>query len=143
LGLEYIDCFLVGNNMVWKFILISGISCLLAGMGMGGGSLFIMFGLLFLDIPQKELQGLNLIMFIASGLSATISNFKNKIIDKKIAKKILLCLIIGSILGVYIASKIEEKNLRKYFLGFITIIGLYEIISSLINIKRTKNNSEK
>jgi len=129
--------------MVWKFILISGISCLLAGMGMGGGSLFIMFGLLFLDIPQKELQGLNLIMFIASGLSATISNFKNKIIDKKIAKKILLCLIIGSILGVYIASKIEEKNLRKYFLGFITIIGLYEIISSLINIKRTKNNSEK
>lgn len=128
--------------MYWKFILISSISCLLAGMGMGGGSLFIIFGLLFLDTSQKELQGLNLIMFIASGLSATISNFKNKIIDKKIAKKFLPCLIVGSIIGVYIASKIEEDNLRKYFLGFITIIGLYEIISSLISIKNAKNNNE-
>ena len=128
--------------MYWKFILISIISCLLAGMGMGGGSLFIIFGLLFLDTPQKELQGLNLIMFIASGLSATITNFKNKIIDKKIAKKILPCLIVGSIIGVYIASKIKEDNLRKYFLGFITIIGLYEIISSLIDIKKAKNNSD-
>lgn len=128
--------------MYLKFILISSISCLLAGMGMGGGSLFIIFGLLFLDIPQKELQGLNLIMFIASGLSATVSNLKNKMIDKKIAKKILPCLIVGSIIGVYIASKIKEGNLRKYFLYFITIIGLYEIISSLIDIKKTKNNSE-
>lgn len=128
--------------MDWKFILISSVSCILAGMGLGGGSLFIIFGMLFLDFPHKELQGLNLIMFIASGLSATISNFKNKIIDKKISKKILPCLIIGSIVGVYIASKVEEDNLRKYFLWFITIIGLYEIISSLIDIKKGKNNNE-
>ena len=128
--------------MYWKFILISSISCLLAGMGMGGGSLFIIFGMLFLDTPQKELQGLNLIMFIASGLSATISNFKNKIIDKKIVKKILPCLIVGSIVGVYVASKIKEDKLRRYFLVFITIIGLYEIISSLINMKKEKNNIE-
>lgn len=128
--------------MYWKFILISSISCLLAGMGMGGGSLFIIFGMLFLDTPQKELQGLNLIMFIASGLSATISNFKNKIIDKKIVKKILPCLIVGSIVGVYVASKIKEDKLRKYFLVFITIIGLYEIISSLIDMKKAKNNNK-
>lgn len=128
--------------MYWKFILISSISCLLAGMGMGGGSLFIIFGMLFLDTPQKELQGLNLIMFIASGLSATISNFKNKIIDKKIVKKILPCLIVGSMVGVYVASKIKEDKLRKYFLIFITIIGLYEIISSLIDMKKAKNNNK-
>ncbi len=128
--------------MYWKFILISSISCLLAGMGMGGGSLFIILGLLLLDIPQKTLQGLNLIMFIASGFTATISNFKNKIIDKKLIKKILPGLVIGSMVGVYIASKIKEDNLRKYFLIFITIIGLYEIISSLIDIKKAKNNNE-
>lgn len=128
--------------MDWKLILISSVSCFLAGMGMGGGSLFIIFGLMLLNISQKELQGLNLIMFIASGLSATISNLKNKLINKKIVKKILICLIIGSIIGVYIASKIEENRLRKYFLLFITIIGLYEIISSLIDIKKAKNNNE-
>lgn len=129
--------------MYFTFIIISAVSCLLAGMGMGGGSLFIMMGLMLLDIEQKALQGLNLIMFICSGLTATISNFKNKLVDKKLSKKILTGLTIGSIIGVYIASKVKEDNLRKYFLIFITIIGLYEIISSLIDIKKANNNNEK
>jgi len=124
------------------YILISAISCFLAAMGMGGGSLFIILGVMFLDISQKTLQGLNLIMFISSGAAATTLNFKNKMIDKKLSKKIIPFLIIGSIIGTYIASKINENKLRKYFLIFITIIGLYEIISSLINMKKEKNNNE-
>lgn len=125
-----------------KYILISAISCFLAAMGMGGGSLFIILGVMFLDISQKTLQGLNLIMFISSGVTATVLNLKNKMIDKSLSKKIILFLIIGSIIGIYIASKINENKLRKYFLIFITIIGLYEIISSLINMKKEKNNCE-
>ena len=35
-----------------------------------------------------------------------------------------------------------KKNLENIFLIFITIIGLYEIISSLINMKKDKNNNE-
>lgn len=124
------------------FVIISALACILAGMGMGGGSLFIILGMLFLDIPQKTLQGLNLIMFISSGISATVSNFKNKMIDKNLSKKIMPFLAIGSFAGVYITSKIEEEKLRKYFLIFITIIGIYEIISSLIDIKKAKNNSK-
>ena len=81
-------------------------------------------------------------MFISSGITATILNFKNKMVDKKLSKKIIPFLIIGSIIGVFLASKINESKLRKYFLIFITIIGLYEIISSLINIKKEKNNNE-
>ena len=81
-------------------------------------------------------------MFISSGATATILNLKNKMVDKSLCKKILPFLVIGSIIGIYIASKINEDKLRKYFLIFITIIGLYEIISSLINIKKEKNNNE-
>lgn len=125
-----------------KYILISAMSCFLAAMGMGGGSLFIILGVIFLNISQKTLQGLNLIMFISSGLAATILNFKNEMIDKSLCKKIIPMLIIGSIIGTYLASKTNEDKLRKYFLIFITIIGLYEIISSLINMKKEKNNIE-
>lgn len=129
--------------MDYKLIAISSLSCLLAGMGMGGGSLFIIAGMFFLDISQKNLQGLNLIMFIISGGIATIFNFKNKMIDKALAKKIILGLIIGSVVGTYFATIINEDKLRKYFLIFITIIGIYEIISSLINIKKGKNNNKE
>lgn len=125
-----------------KFVIISSLASMLAGMGMGGGSLFIILGLLFLELPQKTLQGLNLIMFISSGISATVSNFKNKLIDKNLSKRMAPCLALGSIVGVYITSKIKEEKLRKYFLIFITIIGIYEIISSLIDIKKAKTNNE-
>ncbi|MDD4376020.1 MAG: sulfite exporter TauE/SafE family protein [Clostridia bacterium] len=129
--------------MDYKLIIISSFSCLLAGMGMGGGSLFIIAGMFFLEISQKDLQGLNLIMFIISGSIATINNFKNKMIDKTLVKKIIPGLIIGSIVGTYFATIINENKLRKYFLIFITIIGIYEIISSLINIKKAKNNNNE
>jgi len=124
------------------YILISAISCFLTAMGMGGGSVFIILGSIFLDLSQKTLQGLNLIMFISSGFTATILNLKNKMIDKSLCKKIIPFLVIGSIIGTYITSKIKEDNLRKIFLIFITIIGLYEIISSLISMKKGKNNNE-
>ncbi|MDD2627680.1 MAG: hypothetical protein PHD20_02205, partial [Clostridia bacterium] len=69
--------------------------------------------------------------------------FKNKMIDKTLVKKIIPGLIIGSIVGTYFATIINENKLRKYFLIFITIIGIYEIISSLINIKKGKNNNNE
>ena len=74
--------------MEFKYILISALSCFLAAMGMGGGSLFIILGNIFLDISQKTLQGLNLIMFIASGITATVVNLKNRMIDKSLSKKL-------------------------------------------------------
>jgi len=123
-----------------KLILISGISGLLAGMGIGGGALFVMLSTILLGYEQKEAQFINLIMFVAVGVSSTISNFKNKKIEKNILIKIIPLIIIGSIIGTYLMKKIENENLRAYFSVFMAIIGIYEIISSLIKIKKAKNN---
>lgn len=123
-----------------KLILVSSISGVLAGMGIGGGALFVMLSTIFLGYEQKEAQFINLIMFIAVGISSTISNFKNKKIEKNILIKIIPLIIIGSIIGTYLMKKIENENLRTYFSVFMAIIGIYEIISSLIKIKKAKNN---
>jgi len=113
---------------------------LLAGMGIGGGALFVMLSTILLGYEQKEAQFINLIMFVAVGVSSTISNFKNKKIEKNILIKIIPLIIIGSIIGTYLMKKIENENLRAYFSVFMAIIGIYEIISSLIKIKKAKNN---
>ena len=68
-------------------IVIASISSTLAGMGIGGGAIFILLTTTFLNSGQKEAQLLNLISFLAVSLGATISNLKNKEIDVKIAKK--------------------------------------------------------
>lgn len=38
---------------------------IIAGMGMGGGSIFLILQSFFVALPQKDAQFLNLIMFIA------------------------------------------------------------------------------
>ena len=124
-------------------ILISSISAVLAGMGIGGGALFVILSTMFLNFDQKYAQALNLIMFIAVGISATISNIKDKKIDFKIAKKMIIFLIIGSLICTWLITKINSDDLKKYFSYFLVAIGIYEIITSLIKIKKAKNNTNK
>ncbi len=123
------------------FIIITIISSILASMGVGGGGIYIILGTMFLSIEQKEMQLLNLFMFISSGIIASIINIKNKNIYKKMFFKIIPFLLIGVLIGNSIVKKIDSKNLQKYFLVFMMILGLYEIISSLIRIKNAKNNN--
>ena len=64
-------------------ILVSVISAVLAGMGIGGGALFVILSTMFLGFDQKYAQTINLIMFMSVGISATISNIKDKKVDFK------------------------------------------------------------
>ena len=102
-----------------------------------------MLSTLLLGFEQKYAQMINLIMFIVVGISATISNIKDKKVEFKLVKKVLPLLILGALGGSWLVSKIEEQKLKTYFLYLMVIIGTYEIITSLIRIKKAKNNTNK
>jgi len=124
-------------------IVVSIISAVLAGMGIGGGALFVILSTMFLDFDQKYAQMINLIMFMAVGISATISNIKDKKVDFKLVKKTLPSLIAGALVGSWLVTKIESENLKTYFSCFLVAVGIYEIITSLKRIKKAKNNTEQ
>lgn len=124
-------------------LILCSIFCgILAGMGVGGGSIFILITTMFNIFEHKVAQAYNLIMFIAVGIAATIFNLKNKKIDKKLLKKLVIPTCIGSITGILIVRAIDENILKNMFYCFMIIIGIYEIITSLKNIINAKNNSE-
>ena len=125
-----------------KFAFASIVSAILSGMGIGGGALFVILGTLFLGFEQKEAQAINLAMFLTVGISTTFFNLKNKLVEKTMLKKILPLIIIGSVVGTILVKDIDNNKLRLYFSIFMSLIGIYEIISSLINIKKAKNNSK-
>ena len=122
-------------------IIVSLISSLVSGMGVGGGSIFILLSTILNLFSHKEAQSYNLIMFITVGIFATISNIKNKNFDKNILKKIFVPVIIGSICGSLLVKHLDEKILKYIFYVFMLLIGIYEIISSLKNIIKAKNNN--
>ena len=121
--------------LFYVFVMICSV---IAGMGIGGGSIFILLCSIFSICEYQQSQMYNLIMFIAVGLSASFYNIKNKKIDTKILKKIIIFLIIGSVIGTF-TNKLVDKDLSyKIFLAFMLLLGIYEIISSLKNIYKGK-----
>ena len=124
-------------------VVIALFSGTIAGMGIGGGSIFILLTTIFSIFVHKEAQSYNLIMFVIVGIFATISNFKNKNIDKNLLKKLIIPVVLGSIIGIILVKRIDEKILKYIFYGFMLLIGFYEIISSLKNIKKEKLNTER
>ena len=124
-------------------IIVSSVSAILAGMGIGGGALFVIFSTMFLGFEQKYAQTINLIMFMSVGISATISNIKDKKVDFKLVKKMLSLLVVGALVGTRLVTKIQSEKLKTYFSCFLVAIGIYEIITSLKRIKKTKNNTKQ
>ena len=123
-------------------ILTGFISGIVSGTGMGGGTILILCLSIFLGIDQKMAQATNLIFFIPTSIAAIYVNIKEKKINLKIAKIIILWGIIGSVIGAVIAQKINVDLLRKLFGIFLAIIAIHEIyilFKEYIFNKKVKN----
>ena len=123
-------------------IIITILSAILAGMGVGGGAIYIFLSTNFCSVSQKEAQMLNLILFVSVSLGVILFELKKQKIKIDLIKKIVPCLLIGSVLGTKMVEKVSDEKLKIYFSLFLAFLGLYEIISSLKNNKNTKNNNE-
>lgn len=123
--------------------LVSIISSFLSGLGVGGGSLFVLIQIMAKKQNLNEIRVYNLAMFISLGVILAIKN-KNTLKDLKINKlSIIVFAVIGSIIGAKIGNIIDENITKRIFNYFMLIIGFYEIIVSLKGIKNGKNNSMK
>ena len=118
--------------IVYLIGLLSGI---ISGMGIGGGTILIPAYVLFLNIEQHLIQGINLLYFIPTAIVALIIHFRNKLIDFKIAFGIIIFGLIGSAVGGLISVSIPSFTLKKMFGVFLFLMGLYEFLKS-----RPENN---
>ena len=119
---------------------IAIISSFFSGMGVGGGAIFITTSLAFNMLPLDESRTYNLLMFISLG--AVINFKKNKSEIKKYIKPLII-IFIGCVVGMIISNVINDIEIKKYFNIFLLIIGIYEIFTSLINIKDGNNSIMK
>ena len=119
-------------------IIFGFISGNFTGLGMGGGTILILLLSLFMQLDQHVAQATNLIFFIPTSIASILTNIKQKNIDFKLAKTILIFGIIGTIIGAIISQKISSNVLKKYFAIFILIIALHEIYEIYKEYKLTK-----
>ncbi len=119
--------------------LIACISSFLSGLGIGGGSVFILLSMMFKLLDLNEARAYNLLLFISVGIIISLKNIKNIKKEKKKYIKSIFFLAIGAIIGAFSSNFISERITKVLFYIFLLLIGLYEIIVSLKNIKMHKN----
>ncbi len=123
--------------------IIGIISSFLSGMGIGGGSIFILFSLLLNALDLNKCRTYNLAMFVFIGIAIALNKFSNIKKNKKQYIIAIIVISIGTIIGFLLNKIISENSIKTVFYLFLLAIGIYEIISSLKNIKLDKNNNMK
>lgn len=123
-------------------VLIGAISGFISSLGLGGGTILILFLEIFKDVSQHIMQGTNLIFFILSSMVASYINLKNKHIDFESSKWMIFSGIIGAMIGSFFALKLDKNILKKsfgVFLIIIAIIEIYSLIKEYISVKSRNN----
>lgn len=110
--------------------IISGIlSGMLSSMGFGGGGILILYLSLYKNIPQLTAQGINLLFFIPSALLALILHTKHKLVEWKLAFKMMLSGIAGTIVGLLILNQLDNNIIKKIFSVILVLMGLKGLFS--------------
>ena len=104
-------------------VIVSFLASALAGTGVGGGGLLVIYLTLARGLGQLEAQGINLSFFI-SGAAAVPVHIKKRKIDFPAVIFIGAFGIVGAFLGLTLAQSISPSLLRKFFGIFLVFCGL-------------------
>lgn len=111
--------------MKWiLFVLAGALGGVLAGMGMGGGTLTIPLLVLLFDAEQTVAQTVNLVAFLPTGFLALLIHLKNKLVDVKKALIILVPALITTVISSILAINMEGEILSKLFGGFLIVVAV-------------------
>ena len=116
---------------IFLLILFGFLSGIIGGMGMGGGTLLIPILTIFLDVPQKNAQAINLVAFIPIAIIVTIINIKRKGIDYKSVALVAIPALITRVLSALLVQKISSMALSIGFAIFLIILGVTMMVDTL------------
>ena len=119
---------------------ISIIAGFLGAIGVGGGSVLILYLTLFLSIPQLEAQGTNLLFFIPCSVVGLLFHIKHKLVIYKPALPLIIFGFVGVVLGFFLNRLFDEILLRKLFGTFVICIAVLQFYSIFKSKKPNKEN---
>jgi uncharacterized membrane protein YfcA len=110
-------------------VVASFIGAALSALGMGGGGVFLIYLTAYLNMPQLQAQGMNLVFFIPVAIVAIIIHIKNKLIRWKLVLPCVLAGLPGVWLGAWLAEAFPQPVLGKLLAVFLGVIALRELFA--------------
>lgn len=109
---------------------LAGLVCgVLSGLGVGGGSLLMVWMTAVAGIAQKSAQGINLLFFLPTAACALVFHFKNRLIRLRVVLPAAIAGCLTAAGAAALATAMDTGLLRRLFGGFLVIVGLTELFS--------------
>lgn len=105
--------------------LVTGI---LSGLGLGGGTLLLLYLTQIAQISQQVAQGINLLYFIPTALCALPGHIKRGYVIKAVTLPALVAGLVTAACASYVATALPTEQLRPLFGVFLLVLGLRELV---------------
>ena len=106
----------------------------ISAWGVGGGTLLLLVMTLFLGVDQRTAQGINLLFFLPTAISALICHSKSDFLDRPTLKSAIPVAVLAAAIGAWIATAVDVESFRKPF-------GIYLLLSGLSLIWPSKQKN--
>lgn len=125
--------------MMWIWFIVSGLlSGVVAGMGMGGGTILIPVLTIFFSVTQVMSQGINLLAFLPCAIVSLIIHIKSKLVNFKIGLPIIFAGVLASVAASFLAVNTKNDTLQLFFAVFLLCVGLEQIVTVVVQIVKNK-----
>lgn len=96
---------------------------ILAGTGVGGGGLFVLYLAAICSYPQPKAQAVNLVFFIFAAAASLIYHLRHRRISPSAIAFCTLFAVGGTLIGTAIRNLLPENVLRIVFGIFLVAVG--------------------
>ena len=114
---------------------------ILAGMGIGGGGLLVIYLTFFDGVSQRSAQGVNLFFFIFASAASMLYHINKRKINLPF---VLLCSVSGcifAVIGSQTAASVDPHILKMFFGVMLIIAGLLTLWKNFFTKKTASDKS--
>ena len=125
--------------MLYFLLFIVGVVTSIINVMAGGGSFLTIPLLIFMGLPPTIANGTNRIGILLQSMFAVKGFLRHKILPVKFTLLLSIPAVIGSLIGAYMASIIDDNAFKQYlifFMLFITAITLFKRSSTNFDIEK-------
>lgn len=100
----------------------------LSGLGIGGGSLLILWLTIVLGMEQSAARSINLLFFLPAAVIACVFRWKQGAVEFRSVFPAMIAGCLSAAVVSYIGMNIDTTVLRKLFGGLLIITGFRELL---------------
>ena len=115
----------------------------LSGMGIGGGTLLVIFLTLVRNVPQLQTQGTNLLFFLFSAGAALPIHLRRRKLPLREVALAAAAAVPASLGGFFLAGNLPEDTVRMLFAVLLLLSGGWTLCRTAFSAIQKKRKKQK